>query len=53
MTSTQSVTNLILVEALSLIRHRGGLGVMMFSAISELLSFVSSVVCLLSHGVES
>lgn len=53
MTSKQSVTNLILVEALSLFRHRGGLRVMKFSAVSKLMSFVSSVVCLLSHGVES
>jgi hypothetical protein len=53
MTSEQSVTNLILVEGLFLIRHFGRLGVMKFSAVSELPSFVSSVVCVLSHGVES
>jgi hypothetical protein len=40
MTSKQSVTNLILVEALFLIRHCGGLTVMMRSAIFDLLSFV-------------
>jgi hypothetical protein len=53
MTIKQSVINLILVEALFLIWHFGGLGVTKFSAVSEVLSFVSIVVCVLSHGVES
>ena len=35
MTSKKSVTNLIPVEALFLIRHCGGLGVMKFSAVTE------------------
>jgi hypothetical protein len=40
MTSKQSVTNLILVVALFLIQHCGGLTVMMLSTIFELLSSV-------------
>jgi len=53
MNSKQYVTNLIPVEAMFLIGHCGGLGEKKFSAVSELLSFVSSVVCVLRSGVES
>lgn len=50
MTTKQSVTNLVLIEALHLILHLCGLWITKFSAIFEVPNVACSIVCVLSHS---